>query len=267
MLIFVTALLLLVGLLLILYFLQGKLIFFPVPLDENTRRQFSSHEITINNKGVNLHGWFLRGEVNEQRPLLVYYGGNAEEVSGNLASLPRLGAGSYLLMNYRGYGDSGGQPSELNLLNDALYILDQIRTSENIDLANIVIMGRSLGTGVASYVASKRRVGGVVLVSPFDSLTNLARYHYPIIPVQYMLKHKFDSLSVAAKVTSPTIAIYGTEDQIVPPKFSKNLLNQWGGKNKSVSIEGANHLNIQLQDQYWITLRSFIKSLSGGVVL
>lgn len=258
-----TMVVLLVGLLLFLYFIQSKLIFFPAPLDGNARVRYAPHEIFVNNEGVSLHGWFVRGEVSRQKLLLVYYGGNAEEVSSSLQTLTRLGAGSYLIMNYRGYGDSGGEPSESKLLDDALYILDHIRTKENIDLSHVVVMGRSLGTGVASHVASKRKVRGVILVSPFDSLTNVAKYHYPIIPVQYMLKHKFDSISLAPKITSPAVTIFGTDDQIVPPKFSQNLINHWGGKNKPVLVEGANHYNIHLHDQYWNSIRKFLKSLSA----
>ncbi|MFC1664370.1 alpha/beta hydrolase [Pseudomonadota bacterium] len=262
-----TVVALLVGLLLLLYIFQGKLVFFPIPLDDKVRIRYAPHELSINNNGVSLHGWLVRGEVSKSKPLLIYYGGNAEEVSSNLASLAELDVGSYLAMNYRGYGASDGQPTESSLFDDALFILDYIRKKENIDLAHIVLMGRSLGTGVASYVASKRRVGGVILISPFDSLSNLAKYHYPIVPVEYMLRHKFDSLSVAGKISSPAVMIFGSDDQIVPPKFSQNLIGRWGGTYQSVLIEGANHLNIQLHDQYWVTIRSFLKSLSKRGVL
>jgi pimeloyl-ACP methyl ester carboxylesterase len=106
-------------------------------------------------------------------------------------------------MNYRGYGGSDGTPSETALLSDALFVFDYMLATEGIDPAHVVLMGRSLGSGVAVHVAAKRKVGGVILVTPFDSLVNVARAHYPIFPVGLMLKHRFDSAALAPGITTP----------------------------------------------------------------
>jgi pimeloyl-ACP methyl ester carboxylesterase len=76
-----------------------------------------------------------------------------------------------------------------------------VLAAEGIDPAHVVLMGRSLGSGVAVHVAAKRKVGGVILVTPLDSLVNVARAHYPIFPVGLMLKHRFDSAALAPEIT------------------------------------------------------------------
>ncbi len=187
----------------VLYFFQDALIFFPQPTPPNSRGQFESHAYSVVNAGTHLKGWFVRGAISAERPLLVYYGGNAEEVSANLGDVARYKAGAYLFMNYRGYGDSDGKPSQDALCRDALHILDHVAHQEKIPLAHMVLMGRSLGSGVAVHVAARRRVRGVILVTPFDSLLNVARHHYPFLPVGLLLKHPFDSFSLAPAIQKP----------------------------------------------------------------
>ena len=106
---------------LLVYFLQDAMIFFPQAVPDANRKQFADDSYTIEHEGQQLQGWHIPGQVSRTRPLVVYYGGNAEEVSGNLGDLARLAGGAYLFMNYRGYGDSEGKPSQKALCRDALY--------------------------------------------------------------------------------------------------------------------------------------------------
>ena len=133
----------------VLYFFQDSLIFFPQPTPPESREKFARHAYAVNRGDVDLHGWFIRGKVTADKPLVIYYGGNAEEVSVNLWDFERLTAGAGLFINYRGYGGSGGRPSQASLCQDALFFLDHVAASENIPLAHIVLIGRSLGSGVA----------------------------------------------------------------------------------------------------------------------
>ena len=116
--------------LLLLYVLQDAMIFFPQPVPNENREPFAPYALSIENEGKRLQGWYVAGPVAPSRPLVVYYGGNAEEVSGNLWDLPRLKAGAFLFMNYRGYGDSEGKPSQKALCRDALHILDTLARKE-----------------------------------------------------------------------------------------------------------------------------------------
>lgn len=242
----------------LLYIFQDTLIFFPQPIPAPHRAPFAAHALTLVHEGQQLQGWYVPGAVSGSRPLVVYYGGNAEEVSGNLWEMSRLQAGAHLFMNYRGYGDSQGKPSQKNLCRDALYILDTLAARENIPMHHIVLMGRSLGSGVAVYVAAHRPVRGVILVTPFDSLLNVARHHYPVLPVGFLLKHPFDSAALAPGVNIPALVIIGDQDNIIPNQRSTRLAQRWGGPIETVLIKGAGHNDIQLDRRYWGAINAFL---------
>jgi hypothetical protein len=173
-------------------------------------------------------------------------------------------------MNYRGYGDSEGKPSQQNICRDALYILDTLAAREQIPLNHIVLMGRSLGSGVAVHVAAHRAVRGVILVTPFDSLLNVARRHYPILPVRFLLKHPFDSAALAPDIRIPALVLIGRQDTIIPNQNAIRLSELWGGPVDTVMIEGVGHNDIQLGHRYWESINSFLstgKVRDGGAVL
>ncbi|MGD9097034.1 MAG: alpha/beta hydrolase [Desulfobacterales bacterium] len=248
----------------LLYFFQDALIFFPQPTPLERRTRFESHAYRVTHAGVDLHGWFVRGTVTAEKPLLIYYGGNAEEISVNLADLDQFGAGAYLFMNYRGYGDSGGKPSQAALCGDAVHILDQVARHEKIPPEYMVLMGRSLGSGVAVHVAAQRRVRGVILVTPFDSLTNVARHHYPIFPVRLLLKHPFDSRALAPAIHTPALVLIGSRDAVIPNESSFNLVRAWGGPVETVVIEGAGHNDVHLDRRYWSAIQQFLSRRKDG---
>ena len=243
---------------LLLYFLQDAMIFFPQGVPLQDRELFAKYAFGIEYEGKQLRGWFVPGKVSWIRPLVVYYGGNAEEVSGNLRNLGRLAGGAYLFMNYRGYGDSEGRPSQKALCRDALYILDTLVAREKIPLDHIVLMGRSLGSGVAVYVAAHRPVRGVVLITPFDSLLNVARHHYPYLPVRLFLRHPFDSAALAPEIKMPALVLMGRQDNIVPNPLSVALAQRWGGPAQKVVIEGFGHNDIQADEGYWRAINAFL---------
>jgi pimeloyl-ACP methyl ester carboxylesterase len=241
-----------------LYFLQDTMIFFPQAIPDHNRAQFTDQRFEIEHEGKRLQGWYVPGRVSRTRPLVVYYGGNAEEVSGNLWDLERLSGGAYLFMNYRGYGDSEGKPSQKAICRDALYILDTLAAQEKIPLDHIVLMGRSLGSGVAVHVAAHRPVRGVILVTPFDSLLNVARHHYPYLPVRLLLRHPFDSASLAPSVKMPALILMGGRDDIIPNPLSTALAQAWGGPVQTVVIEDYGHNDIQLDEGYWKIVNAFL---------
>ena len=141
--------------------------------------------------GPQVRGWLAPAPHGGPAPLIVYYGGNAEDATGQ-AFEPWPAEWALALVNYRGYGASEGWPSERALCADALLVLDALARRPDVDPARIVLVGRSLGTGVATQVAGQRPVQGVVLISPYDSMVALARYHYPFLPVRWLLRHRFD---------------------------------------------------------------------------
>lgn len=243
---------------LLLYVFQDALIFFPQPVPQANRAAYAPYALTVEHEGRRLKGWYVPGDIRRDRPLLVYYGGNAEEVSGNLPDLTRLKAGAYLFMNYRGYGDSEGKPSQKALCDDALFILDTLTARENIPIDHVVLVGRSLGSGVAVHVAARRALRGVILITPFDSLLKVARHHYPFLPVGLLLKHPFDSAALAPEIQTPALIITGGRDDIIPAPRSARLAQLWGGPVTTVVVEEGGHNDLQLDAAYWTAINRFL---------
>ena len=246
-----------------LYVFQDRMIFFPQATPLQNKEQFAEFALSLEHEDIRLQGWYVPGAISATRPLVVYYGGNAEEVSGNLWDRHRFEAGGFLFMNYRGYGGSEGKPSQKTLCRDALFLLDTLVVREKIPLDQVVLMGRSLGSGVAVHVAAHREVRGVILITPFDSLLNVARHHYPIMPVKLLLKHPFDSAALAPHIDIPALVVMGDRDNIIPNKYSTRLATLWGGPVDTVMIEGRGHNDIQLDGQFWQAINTF---LSGAGV-
>ena len=201
--------------------------------------------------GARLHGWLRRGTGGAgRRGLVIYFGGNAEEVSGQVLDADAVAPWSLAAFNYRGYGLSEGRPSETALVADALVVYDRLAAREDIDPDRIVVFGRSLGSGVAVPLAAARPVRGVVLVSPFDSLRSVGRRHYPFVPVSLLLRHPFDSLAHAPSLEAPLLVIAGERDRIIPAPHSKRLLEAWTGAKRWVLLPGADHNGIHLHPGY-----------------
>lgn len=247
-----------IGTSILLYLFQGRMIFFPQPTAPGNQSRYAAHEISVRHDDITLTGWFFKNDIGPGQPLIIYYGGNAEDVSLNFVDLGRFNTRSFLFMNYRGYGQSDGRPSERTLLDDARFIFDHVLATEGIDPAHVVLMGRSLGSGVAVHVAAKRKVGGVILVTPFDSLVNVARAHYPIFPVGLMLKHRFDSAALAPGIVTPALFLIASHDQVVPVRFAKKLEKVWGGSVTAVTVEGTDHNTIETAPAYWEAVNAFL---------
>ena len=247
-----------------LFFSQRYFIFFPRGISKSQEAglsRFSPYEVNIKHNGFTLHGWFIKKNISPGHPLIIYYGGNAEDVSQNLFDLKKYGNHSLLLMNYRGYGKSTGHPGQASLFSDALFIFDHISKTYNIPSTDIILMGRSLGSGVATYVARQRQVKAVIFITPFDSLINIGKKLYPIFPVKLLLRHPFDSVKLAPEITVPMIAIIASQDQVIPNARSMNLVEHWGGESHFVIINNAGHNTISNYPEYWYNIMSFLAEI------
>jgi pimeloyl-ACP methyl ester carboxylesterase len=240
------------------YLMQDKLIFQARPLSELERQAIAARHPQVADiflqaaDGTRLHAWHIKAIAGA--PLVLYFGGNAEEVSWLLDELPRRHTGAaWLLVDYRGYGSSGGAPSEQSLTNDALAWYDRFADSS----PRIFAFGRSLGSGVAVRLAAERPLAGVVLVAPFDSMVDVAKHHYPYLPVGLLLKHRFDSLSLAPKITVPLLCIVATHDEVIPPEHAKRLYDAWGGPKQWVEL-AAGHNSTDNHPDYWPSIRAFL---------
>lgn len=249
-----------------LYIFQEKLIFYLQPITEQVlndiRKEYkNAEEINIKTSdNVNLHGWLVRNSASKKCPLIIYFGGNAEEVSHLVSDARNIENWSLAAINYRGYGLSQGKPGEKELFEDALNIYDYFSKREDVDNTRMVIMGRSLGTGVAIYLAQQRPAKGIILVSPYDSIVSIAQEQFPFAPVSLILRHRFDSLSRVPSIKIPMLAFIGTADKTVLPWHSKRLIEKWSGHYTVKILDKESHNTIINCVEYWKSINEFLST-------
>jgi hypothetical protein len=249
------------GVALLIWLLQERMIFFPRVLEHRPAPRSNVEEITIPVAGgIKLRGWLVKGR-GAPAPLVIYFGGNAEEVSWLGEFAGNLAGWSLLLVNYRGYGESEGKPGERELLADAIAIHDYARQRPDVDPGRIVAMGRSLGSGVAVHLAAEQPLRGVILVSPYDSLVAVAKHHYPFLPISLMLRHRFDSVTRAPQIDTPLLCLVASEDRVIPASHSRTLFEAWRGPKTWHEIPRADHDGIASEPGYWSAIADFLKSM------
>ena len=246
------------GLPLVVYLMQDSLIFHPQPLERShaeamTRLAHVERVFIQSADGVRLHAWHVKGV--DEAPLVIYFGGNAEGVSWMIEEArqrtPRL---NWLLVDYRGYGGSEGSPSEAALTADALAWYDKFSQSAK----TIFVFGRSLGSAVAVQLAAHRPVAGAILVAPFDSMNAVAKRYYPYLPVDLMLKHRFDSVTLAPKIAAPMLCIVAGQDEVIPVEHARRLYAAWGGRKQWVELAGATHNSTDDHAKFWPSIAAFL---------
>lgn len=187
---------------------------------------------------------------------IIYFGGNGESVVANAPNFNNIYSNhTVYLVNYRGYGGSTGFPTEENLYSDAQHIYDTITKRHK----NISVIGRSLGTGVATFLASTRSIHKMILVTPYDSIQNIAQQQYPIYPISLLLKDKYRSSNRIKDIKSATLIILAEHDTIIPPKSSAQLIKAFPPSQVKVKvIQEADHNTISYQGEYYYLLQRFI---------
>lgn len=232
-----------------LYLRQRSILYYPTPSVTTDEAQV----IWLSNDDQSLKVWYAPG--NNDGRAIIYFGGNAEDVSLNISQFIRLfPQHSIYLHNYRGYGGSTGTASEAAFFSDAVALYDHIRPK----YSNITVMGRSLGSGVAVYLAAEKEVSRLVLVTPYDNMVNLARGYYPFVPVSLLLEDRFDSLGRVGGLDIPTLLLIAEYDEVIPRKRADSLL--LAIKPDMIMAEiitGAGHNNIGSYPQYEKALSTF----------
>lgn len=253
-----------VGFTALLYFSQEQMLFPRKELDEGfalwARQTFPHAEMKITTPdGTKLHGWFIQRKTEQKQPLLMYFGGNGTEATVFLGFTEHFPQHTLAVFNYRGYGLSEGNPSQEVIFQDALYLYDFFSKKPNIDPGRIYVMGRSLGTGVATYLASQRPINKIILISPYDSILALAEERHPYIPIRWLLKHPFESINYAPLIKTPALAFVGLIDEVISPEHSDRLIEKWGGNIQKVTFPLASHNNIMDEVLLWRNAGEFVK--------
>ena len=222
-----------------LFAIQRSLIYFPQPCTG------PAASFTLDVDGARLVVSVHRAG---SEPAVLYLGGNAEDVSHSIEAIaPAFPNVALYLPHYRGYGGSSGRPSEAALFADALAVFDELHRRH----APVMLVGRSLGSGVAAYVASRRPVSCVVLVTPFESLAALRASLDPAPLVWWLLRDRFDSAGYAAAITAPTLLLAAADDDIIPPAHAEALLRAFRPGIATLHVlNGVGHNTIHLSPAY-----------------
>ena len=249
------------GVVLLVWLAQDRMLFFPQPARAAKAPEgWRLEKVAFDTRdGTRLEGVMVWPPREDRTPLLVYYGGNAEEVTAYAAaSAADYGERAVLLVNYRGYGASGGRPGEAALISDAMEIFDWAAKHPAIDSTRIALHGVSPWSGVAVQVAAARPVTCVVLTSPFASVREVARERFSWLPVNLLLRHPFDSGLRAPSVKAPALVLVGEADTLIPPHHSARLASLWGGPVERVGFPGFEHNGLQLHPGYGEAIRAFL---------
>lgn len=211
------ALMVYLGLSAILFTQQRSMLYFPQPMAPGGE----THTILL--PGADTKVLVSSRELPGPKAL-IYFGGNAEDVSRNLpafsTSFPHH---ALYLLHYRGYGGSAGEPSEDALVKDALSLFDLAHARHG----RVLVVGRSLGSGLAVRVASMRPAARLVLVTPYDSLVDIAANLYPGLPVRWLMRDRYESWRYAPQVAAPTLIITAERDEVIPRQSTELLYTRF----------------------------------------
>lgn len=176
------------------------------------------------------------------RPTLLFFHGNADGLSGAIqatAGLARHGHG-LLLLEYRGYAGNPGEPSEEGLYADGRGALRWLE-GRGVASADVVLVGNSLGSGVATELAASAKVAGLVLISGYTSLPDVAAGAFPFVPVRLLMRDRFDNIGKLGRVTAPILILHGTDDRTIPYAHAAALAAQAGPRGTLEAFPGLGH--------------------------
>jgi len=217
--------------------------------------------------GVALHGWLMPHA--KARFTLLHFHGNAGNISHRLQLYEkwhrmRL---SVFAIEYRGYGQSEGVPSEAGFYMDARAAWRELVKAQNTSASQIIIAGRSLGSAVATMLATETKPAALVLETPFTNISDMAREHYPwIIPIQFLAQTEFDTLNLISRVHAPVMIISADNDELVPAAMSKKISTAANEPKQLIALSGGhNDFDLSSSSLYAEVWNRWLNQLDGGV--
>jgi uncharacterized protein len=244
-----------------LYVRQERLLFYPRPNDPALREHWRTKRTEIKSGDHVLEGWWAEGGAPESETVIVYFGGNAEDVLGTARVAQRFACKRMLFVNYRGYGGTQGRPSQSVMYADALAIHAYAIGAGGAEPQDLIAMGRSLGSGMASMLAAERPLRAAVLITPYDSILAVAARHYSWFPVARLLRHPFPSAEFASRTRIPGLFLIAAEDTVIPPSHGQALADAWSGTKVVHTLPGVGHNDIDAHPQYYEYVNAFLRSL------
>lgn len=230
-----------------LFWMQRSLIYFPQPRSINN----PANTLVLKTGDAEL---VVTVRHHDGPKALIYFGGNGQDVSASLASFAQTFPDRAIyLLHYRAYGGSTGQPTEHNLTQDALALFDRVQAQHS----DVAVAGRSLGSGVAIRLASQRPVSGLALITPYNSVEEIAAAQFPYIPVRWLLQDKYESWRYAKTIKIPTLLLAASNDELIPAASTQKLLGNFApGIARLMVIPGTGHNTISESPLYLAALRT-----------
>ncbi len=240
-----------IGLVLALvYFSQDRMIFYPVselvvtPAEIGLLFEDVSIEVT---DAENIHGWFVpavpdSGASGSSKTILFFHG-NGGNISHRLETISFLAEmkADLLIIDYRGYGRSDGSPSEDGMYADAEAAYRWLTESKGVLPADIILFGRSLGGAVAINLASRFKCGGLIVESSFTSIPDMGRLVYPFLPVSWLARYQFDSISGIRGIQCPVLVTHSPDDDMIPFRMGKALFENAPEPKQFVPLTGGHN--------------------------
>lgn len=211
--------------------------------------------------GVAVHGWFVPGA---SRRVLLYFHGNAGNISHRVYSIREfhdLGL-SVLIIDYRGYGQSGGKPTEKGLYRDAVAAWDYLVHGRGIAPQDVIVFGRSLGGSVASWLAAKVDPGALIVDSSFTSVPDVGQEVYPWLPVRLLSRFRHSTREHVKQTASPVLVVHSRDDEIIPFHHGEANFRAANEPKQFLEIRGGhNDAHARSAVIYRDGLREFLDSL------
>jgi uncharacterized protein len=246
-----------------LYFYQRNLLYHP---NENN---YSEDQISVNiekvkiptSDNIELLGWYHEKNLKDFKTLIFFHG-NAGSLENRIHKLNHFQDMNinFLIIAWRGFSGNNGKPSEQGLYEDGKSTIDWLK-KKGVSEKNLILYGESLGTGVVTHLAQNKNFGGVILETPFTSMIDAAKTFYPYIPVDLLLKDKFENYKKIKNIHSPILVMHGEADQIVPFSMGKKIYESANNPKYSYFTKYDNHM-MKFDKNLVLALKSFLKSLN-----
>ncbi|MBD3264284.1 MAG: alpha/beta fold hydrolase [Candidatus Omnitrophica bacterium] len=248
-------------------YLENSSIFFPEkdlgasPRDFNLRYE---EVVFTTSDGIKIYGWFLPYSGSED--VLLFFHGNGGNISHRLDKIALLLEQhlNVFIIDYRGYGKSGGKPSEEGIYMDAEAAYNYLLDKKNFNPDDVIVYGESLGSAVAVDLASRRKVKALILEGGFSCGKDMGKIMFPYLP-SFMIPDKFNSLDKIKEIEKPKLFIHSQSDEVVPLEFAKKLFNAASGPKYFCCTEGShNGFFLESGDSYLSAIKDFLKSIRRG---
>ena len=246
-----------------LYFYQRNLLYHP---NENN---YSGDKISVDIEKVKIQtadniellGWYHKKNLKDYKTL-VYFHGNAGSLENRIHKLNHFQDMNinFLIIAWRGFNGNKGKPSERGLYVDGKSAIDWLK-KKGVDEKNLILYGESLGTGVATHLAQNKNYAGVILETPFTSMVDAAKNFYPYVPINLLLKDKFENFKKVKNINAPILVMHGEVDKIVPFSMGKKIYEIANNPKYSYFTKYDDHM-MEYDENLVLALKSFFNSLN-----